>query len=304
MGGSSSHFNGSQARREMKAVQNESQSAVYEAACNDFLRELLAAFNDRNVEAVRTHLSEIERALGKEVEGSIDLLFGGSIAKRTYVEGLSDVDALVNLDNCELANATPDEAKFYLVNRLQERFPRSEITEGRLAVTVRFADAEVQLLPSVTCKSVTHIADESGKQWAPIKPREFAQVLSQVNSQNGSKVVPVVKLAKGIVAGMPERQQISGYHAESLAVEVFRGYAGPYTLKEMVKHYFDEASRRVLNPIRDRTGQSVHVDDSLGPADSLERRTVSDAFARVARRMGNADAAGTLENWKGLFGVD
>ena len=301
MGGSSSGgFGGVSGRDEVRASQEQMRNAEYEAACNDYLRGLLVGFNDRDVAAVRTHLHEIEAALGQEVDGSIDLVFGGSVAKRTYVEGLSDVDSLVVLDNCELADATPDEAKFYLVNRLQERFPRTEIEEGGLAVTVHFSDIDVQLLPAVTCDGVTHIAD-SGTTWAPIRPKEFAAVLSRVNSENGGRVVPVVKLAKAIIAQLPEPQRISGYHAESLAVEAFRDYGGGYSLKEMAAHYFSQAADRVLRPIVDRTGQSVHVDDSLGAAETLERRVRADAFARVARRMRNADTANSIDGWRDLF---
>lgn len=304
MGGSGGHFDGTMARQDAKAVQSQASSAAFEVKCNDLLSGLLTNFNSRDTGAVRTHISEIERALGKEVEGSIDLEFGGSVAKHTYVDGLSDVDALVVLDNCELATSSPDDAKFYLVNRLQERFPNTEITEGQLAVTVSFSDIDVQLLPAVTCNNTTHIANEAGTDWAPIKPEQFARALTKVNSDNGRKVVPVVKLAKAIIANLPEQQRITGYHAESLAVAIFREYGGPYTLKAMLKHYFNEATRRVLAPILDSTGQSVHVDDSLGSADTVERRNVSAAFARVSRRMGNADAAETLEGWQGLFSGD
>ena len=301
MGGSGSRFSASQARQDLRDARDEVRDNAYETSCNNLLRELLVNYNDRDVTAVRTHVEEIEKALGKEVEGSISLVFGGSVAKRTYVEGLSDVDALVNLANCDLADASPNEAKFYLVNRLQERFPNTEVTESTLAVTVKFGDVEVQLLPAVTCNNSTHISNEDGTDWSPISPRQFTEALSGVNEAKGGKVVPVIKLAKAIVATLPEQQRVSGYHAESLAVEMFGDYTGPYTLKAMVKHYFEEGARRVLTPIRDSTGQSVHVDDALGAANSLERRRVSDALARIARRMGNADAAGTLEGWQGLF---
>jgi len=69
----------------------------------------------------------------------------------------------------------------------------------------------------------------------------------------------------------------------------------------MLKHFFLEASSSVRQPIRDRTGQSVHVDDYLGSSNSLERRIISDAFARVHRRLKNADNAGSLAEWEKLF---
>lgn len=306
MGGSGgSGYFGGDVSRTIKQLQDASQKAhdaEYEAQSNELLHGLLSAFNDRNVDAINVHLGEIEKALGKELEGTIDVVFGGSVAKHTYVDGLSDVDSLVMLDNCELAEANPSEAKDYLAMRLRERFPDTEISEGRLAVTISFSDAEIQLLPAVSCRNVVHIPDSSGAGWAQIRPREFMHALTDCNDQIAKKVVPVIKLAKAVIANLPEPQQINGYHAEALAVDVFSGYEGSRASKDMLHHYFTEASRLVLKPIVDKTGQSTHVDGQLGEPASLERKIISDAFSRVARRMERADASSRADDWRTLFG--
>jgi hypothetical protein len=126
-------------------------------------------------------------------------------------------------------------------------------------------------------------------------------VLSRVNDEQAGKVVPVIKLAKAIVANLPDSNRISGYHAESLAVKIFRAYTGPHDFKTMLRHYFEQAAIHSRTPIKDSTGQSVHVDDYLGKENSLERRIVSDAFSRVARRMANADLIQSVEQWTNLF---
>jgi len=287
--------------KKLRESEGKTRDEEYEAKVADYLGGLLGNFNDRDSAGIQRHLDEIEAALGKELAGSVDLQFGGSVSKRTYVEGLSDIDALVMLDNCALADESPAEALAYFAERLRERFPKTEITEGQLAVTVRFEDAEIQLLPAVSCHDAVKIADPRSADWSQIKPREFAKVLSEVNAKSGYKVVPVVKLAKAIVAMLPEQHRISGYHAESLAVDIFRNYNGQLRPKDMLKHFFVEASSRVLSPMSDTTGQSVHVDEYLGSAGSVQRRVVSDAFGRVARRMNNADVAGSEEPWKNLF---
>ena len=290
------------AMRELKTSQKKARDDEYVAQCNNLLSSFLSDFNDRDQEAISRHLHEIKKALENELEGTIDLKYGGSVAKHTFINGLSDVDSLVMLDNCELSEQSPDSAKEYLLTRLKERFPKTEIKAGQLAVSVRFGDAEVQLLPAVSCRDHVKIADETGARWANIQPKEFSRVLTQINQEKAGKIIPVIKLAKAIINNLPERHQISGYHAESLAVDLFRNYKAELKTKDMLKHYFAEGAQRVLRPIKDRTGQSVHVDDSLGSENSLERRIVSDAFSRIARRMNNADAAGRLEDWKNLFG--
>jgi predicted nucleotidyltransferase len=277
--------------------------ARYEAEIAGFLASLLTKFNDRNNDAINRHLAEIKKALEKELEGTLDLLFGGSVAKHTYVDGLSDIDSLVIINSCELSNQPPDILKKYFAQRIRERFPKSEVEVGKLAVTVRFVDAEIQLLPAVSCKNHVKIVDKTGREWSLINPEKFSSVFTKINQQIGRKVVPAVKLAKAIISNLPEKHQVSGYHAESLAVEIFKNYSGGLKPKSMLKYYFQEASKKVLQPIRDRTGQSVHVDDYLGAPNSLERRIVSDAFARVYRRIKNADNASSLDDWKTLFGT-
>ncbi len=288
--------------RKLRDSEARTEDAKYEAEAGDLLASLLTNFNDRDREAITRHLEEIKSALEKEIDGTVDLQYGGSVAKHTYVDGLSDIDSLVVLNNSELAVQSPEAVKRYFAERLQERFPNTEVKEGQLAVTVRFSDVEIQLLPAVTDRSRVKIADKTGREWAQISPKDFTDVLTKTNELNGRKVVPVVKLAKAVVATLPEKHRISGYHAESLAVQIFRDYHGDLKPKAMLKHYFREASQLVLQPIKDRTGQSVHVDDYLGAPNSLERKIVSDAFGRMSRRMGNVDNARSVEEWQNLFG--
>ena len=284
--------------RKIRQSDERTKDKEYEAEVEHHLNSLLKEYNDRNTEAISRHLEEIRKALEKDLEGTVDLLYGGSVAKHTYVDGLSDVDSLAVLDSCELADGPPEAAKEYFAHKLRERFPKTEIDVGRLAVTVRFSDAEVQLLPAVSCKSNVQIPDATGTRWSEINPKGFREALTQTNQANGSKVVPVIKLAKAIVNNLPEKHRISGYHAESVAIEAFKNYNGEQRLKPMLQHYFQTAARVVRQPIRDRTGQSVHVDDYLGAPNSLNRRIVSDAMGRISRRMSNADNAGSVDEWR------
>ncbi|MDE2716882.1 MAG: nucleotidyltransferase, partial [Chloroflexota bacterium] len=129
----------------------------------------------------------------------------------------------------------------------------------------------------------------------------FADALTQMNGQLGGKLVPCVKLVKGIVATLPDRQQLTGYHVEALAMKVFAGYEGAMTPKAMVRHFFEQAPEQVRRPIRDRSGQSMYVDSYLGDTVSLRRRIVADGVDRVRRRISNADASGSVDRWEELF---
>jgi len=120
----------------------------------------------------------------------------------------------------------------------------------------------------------------------------------------GGKVVPVIKLAKIINSQQPEALQLTGYHVESLAIESFKTYSGPLNPKAMLEHFFDTSRALVLAPIRDKTGQSVHVDAYLGPAKSKNRKEVSAALDRIHRRMKNADVLHSEDQWLEPFGEE
>jgi len=301
-GGSGGYFSSdpNKARRELSALRT-TKSAEFEAAAADALNNLLGHANNRDAGAIARHLDDIKQILENELDQVVELRFGGSVAKHTYVDGLSDVDCLVLLDRCDLAEGTPNDAKAYLARRLGESLKDAEVSEGTLAVTARFRDAEIQILPAVSCEGAVQIADPAGEQWSRIRPREFSRVLTEVNELKGRKVVPVIKLAKAIIANFPAQMQISGYHTESLAVKIFRAYEGQLAMRPMLRFFFDRAAAEVRAPIKDRTGQSVHVDDYLGRESSLERRIVSDYLARIARRMALADDTESVDQWTALF---
>jgi len=116
------------------------------------------------------------------------------------------------------------------------------------------------------------------------------------------KLIPAIKLAKSINGTFPEDQQLSGYHIESMAIAAFKNYAGPKTVEKMLPEFFRRMTELVKTPMRDSTGQSVHVDADLGKANSAQRKRLSGALDRIARRMENATAAQSLSQWNGILG--
>lgn len=288
-------------KQQIDRSKKSTESSAYAAEVSCEIADLLSNINNRDSEAISTHLAEIKKALEREIDGTVDLLFGGSVSKHTYVDGLSDIDSLVVLNNSDLTNKSPREVLEYFASRLGERFRQTEISIGTLAVTLKFNNAEVQLLPAIKNDNKIHIPNASGNNWSKINPQSFSEKLSSVNKDTGMKVVPLIKLAKAAISNLPEKHQISGYHTEALAVKIFRSYDGEKTTKNMLNHFFTKASEHVKSPIVDSTGQSVKVDKYLGVKNSLERRIVSDAFSRVHRRLENADLAQSATEWMKIF---
>jgi hypothetical protein len=287
-----------------KEEEQRTLNQAFEAKVADRLGKLLATANQRDAKAVRNALDEIKNSLGSDIEGTLDPIFGGSVRKRTYVEGISDVDALVILRDPKLQSLTPQQVLEYFEKKSRDDLRGWEISRGRLSVALRKEGLELQILPAVREAGKTHIPSARGDRWSAINPEEFFRKLTNTNDKFGGKVVPVIKLVKIINSQQPEPLQLSGYHVESLAIESFKSYSGLLNPKAMLEHFFESSRSLVLTPIKDKTGQSVHVDDYLGAANSSSRKEVAATLDRTYRRMKNADVAGSEEQWLEPFGEE
>lgn len=287
----------------IKREQEQAKAREFENKVNQLINDTLKSANDRDVEAVNTHLDTMIKALNKEIDGNVQTVFGGSVSKHTYVDGLSDVDVLVVLNNSELSEKSPSEVNKYFTEQLEKRLPQTEVIPGKLAVTVKFSDGvEIQILPSIKTESGVKIAQSKGENWSNVvKPGKFAEKLVSVNQACNGKVVPVIKLVKSIVSELPGKRQMSGYHIESMAVSIFSNYNGEKTSKSMLKHFFDKSVSRVLSPIKDKTGQTVNTDSYLGAKDSVQRKAVSDSLGGIVRKIESAERSGNIRNWQDIL---
>lgn len=298
-GGYGTHDVNTEALRQQ--VRRDLQRQEFLVEVNRYLGDQLSEFNDRDTDAVGSRLDQIASALGDEVEGFDRLLFGGSIAKHTYVDGLSDVDALVIVGGDRPGDPGELIARFaQTLERALLRGTVTSVTPGALAVTVTYADGvEIQLLPARQRGGTVSIASEDGRGWRDIRPRKFAEKLTEVNGANNGAVVPAIKLAKGAIGQLPDRDRLTGYHIEAIAVDAFRSYEGSVSRDGVLRHLLDHAATAVLRPTGDITGQSVHLDDHLGPANSPDRQRISASLGRIVSKM---DSATSVEDYKEIFG--
>ena len=305
-GGIFDHRAGSDRQAAQATALTDAAVAAFQATLSEMLGDLLSGYNDRDHALAAERLERVLDSLRQSHDGAFDKLFGGSVAKHTYVDGLSDVDCLIIVNGSDLQGGTPGEALANIIRVVPRVAPDATVEAGRMAVTVRYPDRmELQLLPAVSDgDGRLRVADASGTGWSRIDPRGFRDVLTRRNEACAGKLVPTIKLAKAVMANVPECEGLSGYHVESLAIEAFRGYDGVRTTAAMLPAFFERARTLVLEPMRDSTGQSVHVDAGMGPPNSAARQAASHALGRVARQMRTASAAGSSERWAQLFGLE
>ena len=153
MGGGSSRWLGPSdadtLRARLRQAENRTESDLYDAAVEKAIGQALAEFNDRDSDGIGQILKDVAKELGDEFEMAIDLRFGGSVSKNTYVNGLSDVDALVLIRQEDVGTKSPAEIRRLFAERLGARFGSDKVREGQMAVTLSIGDHEVQLLPAI-----------------------------------------------------------------------------------------------------------------------------------------------------------
>jgi hypothetical protein len=311
MGGSGGYFSGRSPdtlRRLVERQESKTRDAAFLTELAGVLSELLGGYNARDSITANDRLEELKVALSDTMDGSFDSFFGGSVAKHTYVDGLSDVDSLFLINDSSLDGKPPAQ----VLERMRSVISKcvgddGVVSHGRMAVTVEYDDGMMlQILPAIKERD-GHVRVPSSRdpgRWSKIDPVGFNQALTRANSECSGKLVPTIKLAKAIIASLPENQRLSGYHVESLAISAFRNYDGEKTTTAMLPHFFAKARDAVLSPIRDRSGQSVHVDGYLGQGNSEARVAASHNLGRIERKMRNATNAESVPQWRALFGLD
>ena len=208
MGGTGGRYSGPASNDVLERINRaqEKERERLDGQVNDLIRELLERYNDRDTEKVSERLDQIRERLG-EVAELDTILFGGSVAKHTAVNGLSDVDALVILDRKRIGVDSPEallDSFHRLLDRSLHRDDVQDVRKGNLAVTVTYHDGqEIQLLPALRSRQTVRIATSDGKSWKDTKPREFQRALTETNRRMDRSLVPAIKLMKSIASDLP-----------------------------------------------------------------------------------------------------
>ena len=273
---------------------------------NRWCEELLATHTPSDQQAVARRLESLRNSVRQAGDHVVQTVFGGSVRRGTDVAGLSDVDALLIVDESSLRNRPPAEVITYVGDVIRGQILFSvfgTVTTGDLAVTVNYFDGtEIQLLPAIrTASGGVRIPEPGSSGWSNVvRPERFAKELSSVNRATDGRLTPTIKLAKAMADCHITRQdkKISGYHMEALAIDAFRNYGDSQDPRSMLIHFLGHSIEAVMRPIADSTGQSRHVDEYLGPAQSRRREGARTHFGQMR---GKIRSCSTRAEFNALF---
>lgn len=288
---------------------SNSPSIYFQNELNARFNKMLTEYNSRDASIIEHKISQIKEIIDKNLMTSVSLKFGGSLNKNTYIEGISDFDILVNISNTTFSHSVPrsaiDSLKSILITN--KKSDMIEISVGQMAVTIKYSDNYIiQLLPVILTNIGYRVPASNGNEWSnTVIPERFINEFKDINQRCNNKVIPVIKLVKGINSRLPEYHKLNGYHIESIALEVFNYYpTSNLQTRVMIEDFYDRAKEIVKHPIPDKTGQSSFVDGYLGPEYHQMRTDRSNVLDGIYKRMKNADRFELINEWESIIGYN
>ncbi len=122
---------------DLRKEEEKTLDQAFDAQVAEHLGKFLSEANQRDTEAIRDALDEIKNALGADIEGTVDPILGGSIRKRTYVDGISDIDTLLILRDPKLNPCHRSKCLRILSKKPARNCPAGRVSRGNLAITLR-----------------------------------------------------------------------------------------------------------------------------------------------------------------------
>ena len=100
---------------------------------NEYCEALLAQHTRRNTQAVTQRLESMCGFLRQE-GNVVQTMFGGSVRKGTYATGLSEVDAVLIMNQSSLVNQPPERAIDYVRETIQDQLRQNTVSAGNLVL--------------------------------------------------------------------------------------------------------------------------------------------------------------------------
>lgn len=284
------------------------------AAFEEFRGNLEISGLQESVVAARQERVRGVVARGLVVRGSF---LTGSYRRQTLIAPIrdADVDIVVVLDR-EYRRRGPRAVLDLVKDALREEYPSSKVSRNGQAVTIRFSDFTVDVVPAFETwwdSDVLDICNSGDGTWIRTSPGKHIKISSAVNTRTGGLLVPSVKMIKAWnrSAGCPMR----GFHLEVVAWRVFdpgwqAAWFGPGlgmgSDPENLSRFFAEAPgrlrRRLPDPARDEGDVGAYLTDQ-GREDAIARlETAGSRCERAARLVADGDVVGANALYRKVFG--
>jgi hypothetical protein len=283
-------------------------------AFQDFRRHLEITGLQESVVASRQEKIRTVVARGLAVD---DSFLTGSYRRRTLIAPMrdADVDIVMVLDH-DYRRRGPTAVLDLVKDTLSQEYPASKISRNGQAVTIRFSDFTVDVVPAFRVwwdSETVDICNSGDGTWIRTSPQKHIEISSKTNKRSDGLVVPAVKMLKAWnrTAGRPLR----GFHLEVLAWKVldpgWRAYffgagLGMGSDPENVARFFAEAPgrlrRKLPDPARDEGDLGAYLTDWARDEVVSRLKTAASRCQRAEHLLADGDVAGAAILYRKVFG--
>lgn len=231
----------------------------------------------------------------------------GSYMRNTMIAPLAEADVDVFLVmNSKYFEKDGHASLLDKVKRaLAKSYNNSEISRDGQAVTIRFTDFYVDVVPGFDRQGGGYlIPDSIQKRWIPTDPSKHIELWSTLNAKRGGKFVPLVKMLK--CWNRAHSLKLRSFHLETLAYDLFQ-YAEITDYPSAVKYFFDNARNKITLGVYDPAGYGGNVGsylDTQTKRDEVTSRmkTAWDKATEAIDLADNGKIESAFGKWRIVFG--
>lgn len=244
----------------------------------DQLRRNLEITN-LQTEVVSTRQQNVREAVEKEMT-VLDSFLTGSYRRNTMIAPLADADVdIIVVMHPSYYQVDGQASLLDRVKRvLKKTYPLTpEISRDGQAVTIRFSDFKVDVVPSFYRKGGGFlIPDSISSQWISTDPNKHVEIWSTANQAHKGALVPLIKMIKGW--NKNHSQLFRCFHLESLILKILENVEIS-NFPSGVRFFFDKARFQVKLALFDSSGYGGNLAGYL---------SVGNALAEVVSRLETA----------------
>jgi hypothetical protein len=188
----------------------------------------------------------------------LDTFLTGSYRRSTMIRPLSkaDVDIFIVLDPSYYDSTTPAQLLDQVKGVLKERYKTPAISRNGQAVTIRFSDFEVDVVPGFYREGGGFVIPDAARTvWIETDPQRHVEIWTAANKAHSGALVPAIKMVK---AWNQTRALLRSFHLEVLVLNVLDGVTIS-NYPSSVRFVFDRARAKIRVKLPDPAGYSDDV---------------------------------------------
>lgn len=249
------------------------------------------SLTENQIEKIKERREIVENSLSKEISIKEKHIIG-SYARETMINKVdgNDVDIMIVLDKEKHGDWMNQEKgpgnclqKIKDILQNDPRYKNCEIHIDRNAVTIRYKDFKIDVVPAFKDTEGYRIPDTGGGQkWIHTNPRLFKRVMEISNNSNNGRVKEVVKIVKGW--NEKNGKPLKSFHIETMVYTYFKESA-PKDEKRTISDDVKDFYSRLRWYLRVPSNEPIYNERVDGYLNSENRAKVikraNDAYGKI-----------------------